>query len=100
MRYKIFLTEGQTEDNWNLEDITFRLEAAQAQLKMIQAELKLMSKKPLPPGDADKKYVYDTKVDTLKTRQQAVKDKIHRFTVRLQKHQEKMRGGSDRRASR
>lgn len=100
MRYKIFLTEGQTEDNWNLEDITFRLEAAKAQLKMIEAELKLMSKKPLPAGDAEKKYVYDTKMETLETRKQAVKDKIHRFTIRLQKQQEKIRGGSDRRASR
>lgn len=100
MRFEIYLKESvYGTDNWNLEDITFRLEAAQTQKKMIEAELKLMSKKPLPPGDVEKKYTYDTKVDALQKRYQAVKEKIVRFTERLQKAQNKLRGGSDRRAS-
>ena len=101
MRLKIFLTEKSiyTQDNWNLEDITFRLEAARVQQKMIEAELKLMSKKPIEPGDADKKYTYDVKIEALKKRHQAVKEKILRFSERMQKTQEKLRGGSDRRAS-
>lgn len=100
MRFEDYLKEGvYTNDNWNLEDITFRLEAAQAQKKMIEAELKILSKKPLPKGDIEKKYTYDTKVDALQKRYQAVKDKIVRFTERLQKAQLKLRGGSDRRAS-
>ena len=75
MRLKIFLTEKSvyTQDNWNLEDITFRLEAARVQKKMIEAELKLMSKKPIEPDDADKKYTYDVKVESLQKRHQAVK---------------------------
>lgn len=101
MRFKDYLLEKSiyNQDNWNLEDITFRLEAARTQKKMIEAELKLMSKKPIEPGDPDKKLTYDTKVEALQKRHQAVKEKIKRFTERMQKSQEKLRGGSDRRAS-
>ena len=100
MRFKDYLAEDYTMDNWSLEDATFRLEQAKAQLKFIEAELKVLSKKPLPSGDVDKKRAYDNKVDALKTRYEAVKNKIKNFNEKIAKIQDKMRGGSDRRASR
>lgn len=100
MRFREFLTEDFTMDNWNLEDTTFRLEQARTQLKMIDAELKILSKKPLPQGDIEKKRQYDNKIDALKTRKEAVANKIKNFSERIAKIQDKMRGGSDRRASR
>jgi prefoldin subunit 5 len=100
MRLQEFLKEDYTMDNWSLEDATFRLEQARAQMKMIEAELKILSKKPLPKGDIDKKRQYDTKIDTLKTRLEAVNNKIKNFSEKISKIQDKMRGNSDRRASR
>ena len=100
MRFKDYLNEDFTMDNWSLEDATFRLEQAKTQLKFIEAELKVLSKKPLPPNDLEKKRQYDTKVETLKTRYEAVKNKIKNFNEKISKIQDKMRGGSDRRASR
>ncbi len=100
MKFEAYIKEGYTQDNWNLEDTTFRLEQARTQLKFIEAELKVLSKKPIVPGDADKRYAYDNKVEALKARHEAVREKVRRFSDKLAKTQEKMRGGSDRRASR
>ena len=100
MRFQDYIIEGQyNKDNWNLEDITFRLEQARTQKKFIEAEMKVLSKKPLDPGNADHKYAYDNKVEALEKRYEAVREKIKRFSERMQKAQEKLRGGSDRRAS-
>ena len=99
MRLTEFLSEGYTQDNWNLEDTTFRLEQARAQLNFIEAELKVLSKKPLPPGNMDARHAYKNKIEALEKRQESVREKIKRFSEKLAKQQEKLRGGSDRRAS-
>jgi hypothetical protein len=100
MKFKDFLKEGVYKtDNWNLEDITFRLEQARAQLKFIEAEMKVLSKKPIPPGDMNKKLAWDNKTEALEARYEATRTKIKNFSEKLARHQEKMRGGSDRRAS-